>query len=119
MDNYFQFSNAASLPCYIEGFGPTFPILAIYVPTKEAGYYLVFQQPFYINAPMSWIGANFSLGDRNEREKIAKMITSTPERIADYRDQSMLFIAEVDQATPYPKRIEILALFGRKEEKRK
>lgn len=119
MDNYFELPNVSSLKCYIEGYGPTFPILSVYASGIEADYFLVFVQPAYVNAPMSWTGADFSLADVGQREKLALQLASTPEGIKNYRDQLTLFVAEIDKATPYPKRIEILALYAKVEEKKR
>jgi hypothetical protein len=118
MENYFSLPNAESLECYIEGYGPPFPILTVYVPTPEKDYYLVFEQPVYINAPLHWIGADFLIGDVNEREQIARQIAVEPNEVEIYRIQTVLFVAEVDKHTPHPKRIQILALHGKLEEKR-
>lgn len=119
MENYFSLSNAESLECYVEGYGPSFPILTVYIPTPEKDYYLVFEQPVYIDAPLHWIGADFSIGDANEREKIANQIAVEPQEVAIYRKETVLFVAEVDKYSSHPKKIQILALHAKLEEKQK
>jgi hypothetical protein len=110
--------NAESLECRIEGYGPTFPILVVYTKTEETEYFLVFQQPFYIDAPMQWTGADFYLGIKSEREEIAKQIAIEPQAVETYRDQAMLFVAKVDQHTSHPKTIQILAVYAKLEKKK-
>jgi hypothetical protein len=119
MDNYFQLPNASSLECHIEGYGPTFPILSVKVVGQEIDYIIIFERPMYINAPMYWTGANFSIGGVTERERLAKQIALSPEEVSIYRDEAVLFVAEIDKSSGHTKKVEILALHAKLEEKKK